>query len=207
MNEIGRVFSNRRTGAGKDPDGGGMGESLVTDLTRSAIQAECSVLIATYNRPGTLRLVLQALNVQTFRRFEVLICDDGSGPDTREMIGALSPDLDFDIRHVRHEDKGFRKARILNRGILASRTDYLLFLDDDCIPHSRYIESHLRAKRPGTLVFGKFVRVRPERVGLLTDDLIKNRGIEKKPFFTFGRKLGLAMNRFRFYRQSQRSRP
>ena len=200
MNVIGTVFSNSRTGAGKDPDGGVMGESNVTDLSRSAVQAECSVLIATYNRPGPLRLVLMALNVQSVKCFEVLICDDGSGPETLEMITSLGPELDLNIRYVRHEDKGFRKAMILNRGILASRTDYLLFLDDDCIPHSRYIENHLRAKRPGTLVFGKFVRVRPELAGMLTDDVIKNRGIDKRPFFTPGNKIDLAVNRFRFYR-------
>ncbi len=172
----------------------------ITERSRTSAGADCSVLIATYNRPGTLKLLLTALNIQTVKRFEVLICDDGSGPETAEMITSIRQTLDFNVRYIRHEDQGFRKAMILNRGILASGTDYLLFLDDDCIPHSRYIESHLRKKSPGTLVFGKFVRIRPELIGLITEDLIQNRGMEKKPFFTPGKKFGLVMNRLRFYR-------
>jgi len=177
-----------------------MEESNITDLTQKVAPADCSILIATYNRPGSLRLTLKALNVQTVKKFEVIICDDGSLPETFEMVKSIGHELDYDIRYVRHDDKGFRKALILNRGILASRTDYLFFLDDDCIPHSRYVENHLRRQKPGTLVFGKFVRISPELVSVITDDVIQRKELENPPFFTPGQKIGLTMNRFRFYR-------
>lgn len=184
-----------------------MAENDIADLIHTGAPAVCSVLIATYNRPGSLRLVLKALNIQSVKGFEVLICDDGSGPETREMVKAISPDLGYDIRYVRHEDKGFRKAMILNRGILASRTDYLLFLDDDCLPHSRYVESHLRRQSPGALVFGKFVKVGPALVRLITDDVIQRKGLEKPPFFTPPKKAGLMLNRLRFYKHLLQNNP
>lgn len=200
------VSENSKGGRGQ-PDGGLMGEESAINLSHAAGRAECSILVATYNRPDSLRLLLKALNIQTAGCFEVIVCDDGSAPETLEMLTAVSTNLRFDVRYVRHEDKGFRKARILNRGVLASKTDYLLFLDDDCIPHSRYVENHLRQKSPGTLVFGKFVRVRPELTGLITEDVIEKRGLENPPFFTFKKKMGLQMNRFRFYRHLLKNSP
>ncbi len=184
-----------------------MEKSYLADLTSGGPAAVCSVLIATYNRPGPLRLILRSLNIQTVKEFEVLICDDGSGAETFEMVKSLCNDLNYAIRYVWHEDKGFRKSRILNKGIAASRTDYLLFLDDDCIPHSRYIEGHLQRRRPNTLVFGKFVKVKPAQIKVLTDEVVQRKGLEEKPFLTCRKKIDLALNRLRFYKQLLQKKP
>ena len=184
-----------------------MENNYVEDLGDTTSGVLCSVLIATYNRPETLRLILAALDIQTVREFEVIICDDGSKPETLEMVKSLCGGLGYGIRYVWHEDRGFRKSRILNRGIIASRADYLLFLDDDCIPHSRYIEGHLRRRAPGTLVFGKFVKVKPAQIRMLTDEVVRRKGLEEKPFLTCRKKIDLALNRLRFYKQLLQKKP
>lgn len=184
-----------------------MEKNYLADLGGTTSGAVCSVLVATYNRPETLKLILRALDIQTAREFEVIICDDGSKPETLEMAKSLCGGLGYSVRYVWHEDRGFRKSRILNRGIIASRTDYLLFLDDDCIPHSRYIEGHLRRRRPDTLVFGKFIKVKPAQIRLLTEELVQGKGLEEKPFLTCGKKIDLALNRLRFYSQLLRKKP
>jgi glycosyltransferase involved in cell wall biosynthesis len=63
-----------------------------------------SVIVATYNWPQALRLSLESLKTQTDRDFEVIIADDGSRPDTRELIdGVQTLDERFLLGLYRHQ--------------------------------------------------------------------------------------------------------
>ena len=79
-----------------------------------------SVIVSTYNREDALDAVLRALSRQTDRHFEIIIADDGSGPATGRVIGKWAGTAALPVRHVWHEDRGFRLADIRNRGIQAS---------------------------------------------------------------------------------------
>ena len=83
-----------------------------------------SIIITTYNRPEALNMVLRALSKQKNKKFEVIVADDGSDKDTQLMISALENKLDFRIRHVWHEDNGFRAAEIRNKAVLKSTGEY-----------------------------------------------------------------------------------
>jgi glycosyltransferase involved in cell wall biosynthesis len=61
------------------------------------------------------------------------------------------------VQHVWHEDRGFHLAEIRNRGILAARGDYCVFLDGDCIPRPDFIAQHRRLAEPGHFVSGNRV--------------------------------------------------
>lgn len=50
-----------------------------------------SVIIATYNYLSYLKLCLFSLERQTFRDFEVIIADDGSGPEVRDWLQSYRP--------------------------------------------------------------------------------------------------------------------
>src|SRR5690554_2143218 len=105
---------------------------------------DISVIITTYNQPEWLEKVLWGCAVQTFPHFEIIIADDGSGPETREAIERMRSQLPMPLRHVWHEDRGFRKCEILNRAIAAASGDYLIFLDGDCIPRRDFVDVHRR---------------------------------------------------------------
>ena len=113
-----------------------------------------SVILSTYDQPRWLEKVLWGYTVQSLRDFELLIADDGSGPETAAVIetfrrsGALRP------VHVWHEDAGFRKTEILNRAILQASGDYLIFSDGDCIPRDDFVAVHARLARPRRFVSG-----------------------------------------------------
>jgi glycosyltransferase involved in cell wall biosynthesis len=91
--------------------------------------------------------------------FELLVADDGSRPDTLERIRRVGSESGLRVRHVWHEDRGFRKSEILNRAIVASSGDYLLFSDGDCIPRRDLLETHMVLARHGRFVAGGYLRL------------------------------------------------
>ena len=114
-----------------------------------------SVVVTTYERPDALRAVLVGLSRQHDRDFEVVVADDGSGPDTAAVVeDARNAAFSDRIRHVRQADEGFRAARARNLAVQASRGSRLVFLDGDCIPRPGFVGSH-RSVRPGVATCGR----------------------------------------------------
>lgn len=118
-----------------------------------------SVIVPTYNRPQALRLSLLSLSGQTRLPDEVLVADDGSGPETAATVAefAASPACRFELRHVWQEDEGFRKPRILNETVRQSQGDFLVFIDGDCMAHPEFVSSHLACAAPDVMASGKRV--------------------------------------------------
>jgi glycosyltransferase involved in cell wall biosynthesis len=114
-----------------------------------------SVIVTTYNRVDALKAVLAGLDRQSDCAFEVVIADDGSHPPAAELLRADG--FGFPLKHVWHEDRGFRAGEIRNRAILASRGRYCIFLDGDCIPRPDFIAVHRRLAEPGWYVTGNRV--------------------------------------------------
>ena len=113
-----------------------------------------SVIVTTYNREDALDAALRALAAQSDRNFEIVIADDGSGPDTARLIESWKPRLSMALKHVRHEHRGFRGGEIRNRGIRASEGALCIFLDGDCLPRPDFIAVHRRLHEPGWFVIG-----------------------------------------------------
>lgn len=116
-----------------------------------------SVLVSTYNWPEALTLVLKALNEQSYHNFEVVVADDGSTESTQLAIEKLQPDYRIPLRHIWHEDQGFRLSAIRNKAIQATEGEYLIFLDGDCIPRKDFIEQHANLAESGRFVTGNRV--------------------------------------------------
>ena len=53
------------------------------------IDASLSVIISTYNKPRFLELVLRGYSVQTNKDFEIVIADDGSTSETKDLIDLI----------------------------------------------------------------------------------------------------------------------
>lgn len=118
-----------------------------------------SIIVTTYNNPRALALVLAGLARQTVRDFELLIADDGSGPETKALIDAYAARADFLVRHVWHPDEGFRKCTILNKAILAAAGTYVIFYDGDCVPPAGNVAAHVRAAQRDRYLAGGAVRL------------------------------------------------
>jgi glycosyltransferase involved in cell wall biosynthesis len=118
-----------------------------------------TVVVATYEWPEALDVVFRALSEQRDRRFDVLVADDGSGDTTAEVVQRWAREMT--VRHVWQPQEGFRKARLLNRAVLESSGEYLIFLDADCIPRPTYVSSIRRAALPGWFVASKRLHLHP----------------------------------------------
>ena len=116
--------------------------------------ADISVVVSTYNRPDALGACLRSLARQTDKNFEIVVADDGSGPVSREAIGAWKAKRGVPLTHVWQEDRGFRLAEIRNRAIAASAGEYLVFLDGDCIAPTGFVAAHRALAEPGCFVAG-----------------------------------------------------
>ncbi len=120
-----------------------------------------AVIVSTHDRPDALHAVLRSLAEQTYRRFEIVVADDGSGPETRELVLWHAEESGLDLRHVRQEDRGYRLAAIRNRAAAATDQPYLIFLDGDCLVRPDYVARHARFAEPGHFVHGSRVRLAP----------------------------------------------
>ncbi len=135
-----------------------------------------SVVLSTYNHPDWLQRSLWGYACQDRSDFEVVVADDGSGEATRTLLEQLRPQLPFALRHVWHEDRGFRKCTILNRGIEAAQADYLVFSDGDCVPRADFVSQHLRLREHGRYLGGGYCKL-PMALSQKIDREVITRGV------------------------------
>jgi glycosyltransferase involved in cell wall biosynthesis len=148
-----------------------------------------SVILSTYNQPDWLEKVLWGYHAQTHRDFEIVIADDGSREETRRRIDELRSATGLAIRHIWHEDRGFRKCTILNRAIEGAKGDFLIISDGDCVPRWDFVAQHVAHARPARFLSGGTVRL-PLALShaIMPNDIRSGRFL--KPSWLFAHRLG-----------------
>lgn len=130
--------------------------------------AQTSLIIASYNQPNAMRLVLEGVLTQTYQVDEILIADDGSQDDTRQLIDEFAKRLPAPVLFTTQEDRGFRKALALNNAIRRSTGDKILFLDGDCIPPPGWAQRHVDALESADLAVAGYIWMTVERARAVT---------------------------------------
>lgn len=132
-----------------------------------------SLIVTTYNWKEALELVFRSIARQSELPDEVIIADDGSRPDTGELVQSWAGKLPVPVIHVWQEDEGFRAARARNRALAASSGDYIIYIDGDMILQRNFIEDHKRAAKPGVFIQGvRVITEPPMRERILNEGLI-----------------------------------
>ena len=114
-----------------------------------------SIIVTTYNWPAALDRVLASIALQSDRNFEVVVADDGSGPETRALIERFSESVSFPVRHFWQEDDGFRVARCRNGAVARAEGDYIIFIDGDCCLFPDFVRAHRGMAEAGAFVTGR----------------------------------------------------
>lgn len=118
-----------------------------------------SLIISTFNRKNLLLPLLDSLEDQTIKDFEVIIADDGSTDGTVEDINTIITKLSYNLRIVSQENIGFRVAKSRNNAAKVARTRQLVFIDDDCRPDNIFLESYSAAYSETQLLRGDIIFV------------------------------------------------
>ena len=97
-----------------------------------------SLIISVYNKPTYLHLALLSVERQSLLPLEVIVADDGSKSDVKQVVNQWKERLKnkCSVCHVWQEDKGFRKSRILNKALAQAKGQYIVMTDCDIIMHN-----------------------------------------------------------------------
>ncbi len=130
------------------------------------------VVLSTYSWPEALELTLCGFAQQTLKDFRIIIADDGSNETTRKLVDRISQQTNLEIIHCWQEDKGFRKARILNKAVQLSNAKQIIFTDQDTIPHIDFVNAHSKRFVKGGVLVGGYIRLTREYTEKLTTEKV-----------------------------------
>ena len=134
-----------------------------------------SLIISFYKRLDFLELILQSVEKQSHKDFEVIIAEDNNDRQTAEFIEKARRVYDYDIQHRTQEDVGFRKTRILNKAVIAAKGEKLVFIDGDCVLHKHFLKEYNKAITDTHFCYGRRVFCSNKH----TDMLLKSRSLKK----------------------------
>lgn len=123
------------------------------------IAPEISLVITTYNSPAFLELVLKSVLRQHVFPLEVIIADDGSGEETRQLIDRYRKIMPVPLIHSWIPDEGFRVAKSRNLAISKATGSYIVLIDGDIVVTPSFIRDHRSLMKVGQFVTGSRARL------------------------------------------------
>ena len=149
-----------------------------------------SLVIATYNWPEALELVLLSLFNQSILPNEILIADDGSTKETKQLVERYATKFKSGINHIWQKDDGFQKTIILNKTIAQATSDYIIQIDGDIVLHKHFIKDHIENAKKNTFIHGSRTFLNEVKTQQsITNSLIK--------FYFFGKGIKNRINSIR----------
>jgi glycosyltransferase involved in cell wall biosynthesis len=144
---------------------------------------QLSLIISFYNKIQILEKVFESISLQTFTDFEVIIADDGSEGNVVARIKQLQQKYPFRIKHIWHEDLGWRKNIILNKAVVAAEAEYVVFIDGDCLLEKHFLEDHYNSRKMGEVITGRRVLLTQNITDTLLNSSLNTFNFKFKLFF------------------------
>lgn len=110
------------------------------------MKPKVSIIMSTYNRAHMIGDAIRSALAQTFTDFELIVVDDGSTDNTREIVNGFG---DSRVRYIHKQNAGLPAGR--NTAIAHARGEYVAFLDDDdlSLPHQLAVQTAFIDEHPG----------------------------------------------------------
>jgi glycosyltransferase involved in cell wall biosynthesis len=165
-----------------------------------------TLVVTTFNWPVALDLTLRSISRQSVPPGEVIVADDGSGPETAQVVERWKNQIAAPVLHLWQPHEGFRLARSRNRAIAAANGDYLIIVDGDMVLHRHFVADHLNAARPGSFIQGVRLLTEADTAARMLRDSCMDLG-----FFSAGIRRrrhavrNLALSRMLFWRRMGQS--
>ena len=116
-----------------------------------------TIIVSIYNNIKALELVLDSLQNQTYKNFDIIISEDAEHHEVKDFLENYH--YNGSLTHLHHPDIGWQKNLALNKAIQTSDSDYLIFVDGDCILHPHFVEYHLKYASPKSIMAGKRIKL------------------------------------------------
>jgi len=153
-----------------------------------------SLIVPVYNRPGEVSELMESLDKQTFRDFELVLVEDGSSLKSDRVVDLYRGK--FSVKYLDRENQGPSLAR--NTGMEVAEGDYFLFVDSDCILPPAWMEKiHERLIEDPVDCFGG-----PDRAAGTFNNVQKAISFSMTSFLTTGGIRGGSRQVGRFYPRS-----
>lgn len=112
---------------------------------------DATIVVATFNRQGSINLLLQDLTNQTSSRFDVIIVNDGGSVAVEQEVPSVLP---FRVQLINRDNGGPAAAR--HTAIEATNAAIVIILDDDMRVDPGFVNAHLAAHDAGAdVVYGR----------------------------------------------------
>ncbi|MEI6807616.1 MAG: glycosyltransferase [bacterium] len=165
---------------------------------------QATVIVSTYDAPESLCMVLIALRRQTVLPAEVLVADDGSPASTRDALSRISRELPFKLVHVHQPHAEFRLARSRNNAIFRATGQFIMFLDQDTLPHQTWLEQYLLHLQPGRVCTGYVLRLTEQDGARLNSAAVESGTFEQWHSPQDYSRLDSLQRKYRFYAACRR---
>ena len=133
-----------------------------------------SLIIAYYKNIDALKIILTALEKQSYKNYEVIIAEDDNDYKTIEFVKSIKSKFYFELINLHQEfDNGFRKNEMLNKAITKASGEIIVFLDGDSIPHKHFLLQYSMNISKGIACFGRRVMLGEK----LTNKIMQSRSL------------------------------
>jgi glycosyltransferase involved in cell wall biosynthesis len=158
-----------------------------------------TVILNTFNRAHFLPRVLTAWTRLDPEAFTMVIADDGSEDDTRQVIEDFGARVSYRLLHVCHANEGHRRAEILNKAVHLAEDEALLFTDADSLPAADLLDVHARHFTPRRMLVGGYMRLDEAFTEQLDLDGVRRGDYEQQKTAAVQRRLDQQHRKHRFY--------
>lgn len=118
---------------------------------------QVSIVMATFNRAHLIVETLLSIQKQTFEDWECLIIDDGGTDNTKETIAPILT-IDNRFSYYNRTNAYTKGPGCRNMGIDLAKGNYIIFFDDDDIPHPQNLELCVAELTNKDISFCRYVR-------------------------------------------------
>lgn len=129
-----------------------------------------SLIITTYNRADALSAVLRTAIEQSVLPDEVIVADDGSNNQTKEVVTQYQAHYPVPLKYIWRPDDGFRLAECRNRALAVAQGEYIILIDGDMLLSRDFIADHLRVAQKNIFVQGSRVLLSEKKTNELLRD-------------------------------------
>lgn len=112
-----------------------------------------SLIIPIYKKKDFIEAVLESINYQTYKNFEIIVAEDDN--TLGDFINNLRNKVNYKLIHVQQEDLGYRRNTALNNGVKNSLGNLIVVIDQDCMLHPKFLEEYAKNFNNGDMFVGR----------------------------------------------------